>query len=247
LKQLFKKHYLPAAEAFETKDFLKARDEWIRSLVFPVYQEDLKKHRGVVLTLLRPYINDALSKTGGMNVLLTENDFYAAEEKIRAAYENLSELLQKHSWEEAGARILEISKQLEGVKGEETKAPPPPFPQEISLVDSDIREVLLAQAEPAQPSALDWEGLRQDLAEKEKVIQGRSPAALDQIRKDYEEALGFIQNGNWREALTLLQKMDFPPELAEDARAKIVILNKLLETASAGSASPSLDSQEKTG
>lgn len=239
LKRLFEERYLSAAQAFEAQDFLKARDEWIRSLAFPIYKNDAAKHRGVVLTMLRAFVNDTLSKIGAINASLTAKELHAAEEGIRAADEGLQDLLEKGSWEEANAKILEIEKKLEGVEKLPKEAAPPPLPQEIGSVDSDIREVLLAQAARAEPSLPDWESLRRDLAAKEKLIQSRLPGRTEEIRKQYEQALLLIKNKNWQEAKELLQKIDFPEALASDARAKIKVIDKL--------AHPSLDSRGKTG
>jgi len=238
LTQLFQTHYLAAAQAFEAKDYRKARDEWIRSLTFPVYQNNLQRHRGVILTLLRPYINDVLSKIGAMNTALTGRGLGAQEEKIRSAYQGLQELLEKQSWEEANAKILEITKLLEGIEKGPRTVEPPPLPKETGLVDADIQEVLLAQAAPLQPGLPDAHSLRQDLIEKEKVIQSRLPEALEGIRKQYEEALALIKSGNGPEAKELLKKIEYPETLAQDARAKIKILDKLT--------SASLDSKKKS-
>lgn len=239
LTQLFREHYLPAAQAFEAKDFLKARDEWIRSLAFPIYQNDVKKHRGVILTMLRPYVNDILSKIGAINTSLTGGELGAQESKIRMTYQNLQDLLQKESWEEANAVVLELSRQLEEIEKVPKTATPPPLPKEISAVDPDIQDVLLAQAAPIQQSLPDPESLRQDLAAKEKVIQNHLAGAIDLVRKQYETALLLIRNKNWSEARDELQKISFPPALVEDAEAKIKIINQI--------ASPSIDSKEETG
>lgn len=227
LKQLFHDHYLTAAQAFETQEFLKARDEWIRSLTFPVYKNDIGKHRGVILTMLRPFINDTLSKIGAMNASLVGRDLYTKEEEFRTGYEALQDLLQKNSWEEANAKILELTKKLEGIEKQPREVNPPPLPQEIGLVDSDIQEVLLAQIAPVQPSLPDWESLGEDLRAKEKVIQGHVPGAWEAARQHYEEALTLLKNKNWQEAKALLQKIDFPEALAEDARAKVKVIEKL--------------------
>jgi len=227
LIRLFKDHYLPGAQAFEARDFLKARDEWIRSLAFPVYRNHIEKHRGVLLTMLRPYINDTLSKIGAMNASLTGEALYGGEEKIRSAYKTLGDLIEKESWEEAGAQILELTKQLEQLEKIPKAASPPPLPGEISLVDPDIQEVLQAQVSPAEPALPDWARLREDLQAKEKVIQSRLPERMEAVRKQYDEALVQIQNGNWKAARESLQKIDFPSELAGDARAKLEILDKL--------------------
>jgi hypothetical protein len=246
LTELFQQHYLPGAAAFEAKDFLTARDEWIRSLAFPVYRNDVQKHRGVVLTMLSPFVNDTLARIGTMNAMLTEKDVYEAEEKIRLAYDALHDLLQKESWEEASAKLLEIEKGLAGMGKPKQAVRPPPLPQEISLIDPDIREVLLAQMAPAQPGVQDWETFRQDLWAKEKVIRSRVPSTLEAIREQYEQALTLIKNGDWKQARSLLQKIEFPEVLAEDARAKVRILNKSLEGETPAEEGPSLDSGVKT-
>ncbi len=237
LVQLFRQHYVAATAAFEAKNFLQARDEWIRSLTFPIYQNDIKKHRGVVLTMLRPLVNDTLSKIGAMNARLTEKDSFGPEEKIRSDYQAFYNLLQAHSWEEANAKLLELQKELEKAGTAQTTVSPPPLPKETALIDSDIRDVLLTQVAPVQPGVRDWESLRGDFQEKEKIIKSRLPSTLEAVRKQYEDALTLIKAGNWREAKELLQRIDFPDALAEDAKAKIKILDK---------AAASLDSQRKT-
>lgn len=239
LKQLFRGHYAPAAQAFEAQDFLKARDEWIRSLGFPVYRNDVTKHRGVVLTMLRPFVNDTLSKIGSMNTSLVGKDLHTREEEIRSVYENLQDLLGKSAWEEANAKVLELTKKLEGIEKLPQEVNPPGLPKEIELVDADIREVLLAQVAPVQPSLPDWEVLREDLRAKEKIIQNQLPEGWKAVRKQYDQALFLLQNKNWGEAKELFQRIDSPEALAEDARAKIAVIDKLVR--------PSLDSQDKTG
>jgi len=238
LKQLFRDHYVPAAQAFEARDFLKARDEWIRSLRFPIYKNDVAKHRGVVLTMLRPFVNDTLSKIGAMNASLMGKELHANEEEIKSIYEGLQDLLAKDSWEEANAKVLELTKRLEAIEKPPRETTPSPLPQEIAFVDTDIQEVLLAQAAPAQPSLPDWGALREDLRAKEEVVQNHLPGGWETVRKQYEEARLLLQNRNWREAKELLQKIDSPEALAEDARAKIAIIEKLTH--------PSLDSQDET-
>lgn len=248
LEKLFKAHALPAHQAFEAKDYLRARDEWIRSLQFPVYGHDVKKHRGVVLTLLRPYVNDLLSKIGAMNSLLMEKDFYSAEERVEKAYRHFYTLLQNHSWEEAQTALLEVTKELEGIQKAPKPVSAPPLPPEAGSIDEGIRDVLLAQAAPMEPSVLDGEFLRQDLAAKERVVQFRLPETLVRMRQSYDEAVAFLENQNWEEARKLLETVDFPENLADDAKAKIQILERFTQQEPPVSgAPPSLDSGEKSG
>ena len=228
LTQLFKQYYLPATGAFEAKDFLKARDEWIRSLTFPVYQNDIRKHRGVALTMLRPFINDTLAKIGSMNASLTGNDRYALEGKLRASYNDLTDLLAGQSWEEANAKVLDVKNLIAEAEKAPPAANPPPLPKEVALVDQDIREVLLAQVAPAETSAPDWDTLRADLAVKERVIHSHLAVSLEVASKQYESALALIKNRSWAEAKEELTKIDYPEELAQDAQEKIKVLDQLM-------------------
>ncbi len=247
LKKLFQRHYAAAGAAFEAKETLKARDEWIRSLNFPIYQNDVKKHRGVVLTMLRPYVNDTLSRIGAMNALLMEKDLYALEEKIRSSYENLQSALTRRAWDEANAALLEVTRELDGVNQVPKPVQSPPLPEEVAQIDEGIRTVLLAQAASPEPSAPDWESLWQDLSAKERVIQLHLPEFQAQLARPYEEALGFIQGRQWKEAREVLQKIDFPEELVRDAREKVAVLDKLLQMSSGPPEGASLDSEWKSG
>lgn len=245
IKNLFKLHYVTATAAFDQKDFIKARDEWIRSLAFPIYKNNVEKHRGVILTMLRPYINDTLSRIGLLNAILVEKES-SLEAKIKADYGLLLELLQKGLWEEANAKLLELQKDAEHLdKTQGESQAPPPLPKEINLVDADIRQVLLSQAAPTRGINPGWEMLRRDLVEKEQIIQNYLLETLESVQADYRKALSFIESGNWAAAQGLLQNIRFPAELAEDARAKIKILDKLIPLAS--TSPEALDSQRKTG
>ena len=227
LKQLFSTHYVPAARAFEAKDHLKARDEWIRSLAFPIYQNDVQKHRAVILTMFRPFINDTLAKIGSMNASLVGNELFALEGKIKSFYDNLIDLLQKGSWEEANAKILELKGELAQTEKLPKAVNPPALPKELSLVDQDIREVLLAQVAPAETSAPDWDALRGDLASKERVIQSHLLTSLDEAKKQYESALLLIKSRSWEEAKEELKKIEYPEEYVQDAQEKLKVLDQL--------------------
>lgn len=246
LLALFKRHYLAAAQAFEAKDYLRGRDEWIRALTFPVYYEDLAKHRGVALTILRPYINDTLAKIGTMNVMLTEKDVFGTEEKIRASYDVLLDLLQKGSWEEADAKFVELDRMLRTFGNSEKVFLPPAFPSELGRVDPDIQQVILGQANLPAPAQRDWEAFRGDLKAKEAIVRERIPGVLEAAREKYQGALTHIKNGNWREAKELLRTLDAPESLARDAKEKITVLNKVLKSSSTGETAGRLDSGGQT-
>lgn len=229
LREIFKTHSVAATHAFEAKDYLKARDEWIRSLAFPIYQDNVPRHRGVVLTMLRPYINDTLAKIGAMNTSLMGSDLAGFESKIKSDYDHLTSLLKEESWDEANAKILELKIKLQEAGKQVQPSTPPALPPDISKVDTDIREVLLLQVAPAHVSAPDWDTLQQDLAAKERLIQSRLPGAVDEALSNYQAAQLFIKNKSWEQAREELRKIDVPEEWAQDAREKIAVLDQLMQ------------------
>ncbi len=107
LIQHFKENYLASSEPFEQGDWYKAREAWISGLIFPIYDNNIQKHRGVVLTMLKPYINDTLSKIGVSNQILVERSIRYKEEELSQGYEEVVEHIKKEEWG-AALRLLKI-------------------------------------------------------------------------------------------------------------------------------------------
>ncbi len=241
LDQLVKEKYLPAQAAFEQGNLQVARDLWAGSLAFPIYANDVKKHRGVILTMLRPFINDTLSKIGAINNTLVEGKIREKERIITEEYQSLFPLLQSYSWKEALALIQKMESGLRELENpaQEAAAPPPYPPQDIALVDEGIRATLVDLLTPPPQGFADFEPLHQDILAKKNVVLGFLPESLEKSRRYYEAGLERIAKGEWSQAQVELRQIDIPLELLKDAQEKIKILEKLRKA--------ELDSVPKSG
>ena len=153
LERLFTEKYLAADEAFKTGDLAAARDLWIESLAFPAYSKDIQKHRGVALTMLRPFINDTLSKIGAINSVLVERKIREKEQAARRSYEELFGLTRQKFWPEAAATVLTLDRALDQLENPGPLAgAPPPYPAAVSEVDAGIRATLQAISAPPSPA-----------------------------------------------------------------------------------------------
>ncbi len=243
LEKLFAEKYLAGTTAFEQGDLQQARDLWVESLAFPIYANDVKKHRGVVLTMLRPFITDTLAKTGAINNTLVEGNVRQREQKVGEKYQSLFPLLESRAWADVMKAIDDLNHEIsEAEKLNREANAPPPYPKDIGLVDEAIRASLFDLLTPPPAGFADFQPLRSDLDNKKRVVMGFMPEALAKSQELYEQALGMIQKEDWAGALTALKQISFPLELAQDAEEKIKILEKLQranpETAKSGQALP---------
>ena len=240
LLENFKKSYLPAAEAFKNGDSVQARNLWVESLIFPIYADNIQKHRGVVLTMLRPFISDTLSKIAAINSSLVEAKIREREKVLSENYEKFLQAVKQKSWPEASRGISDLEMQMaEFSKPARGETPGPPYPPSIAQVDQDIRATLFELLNVPPPSTADLEPMRRDLQAKKQVVESFLPENAEKSRADYEEGLRLIQTGNWSGAEEKLQAVRFPLSLAKDAGEKIKILKRLQP--------PDLDSGRSAG
>ena len=250
LEDLFKSKYLPAAEAFSaaggsafggnTGDLVRARDQWVESLVFPAYSGDIARHRGVALTMLRPFISDTLSKIGTINSMLAEQKVREKERALFEHYTELASLIEKRSWPEAAAVILKIENKLDALENAaQTAENPPPYPAVVNQVDEGIRATLFDILALPPPAISDIGPIKQDIQAKKKVIESFVPESLNAQQAKYEEALEMIRARDWLAAEKKLREIELPPALVADAREKVRVLKKLEK--------PVLDSGSKSG
>ena len=245
LWKLFELHYLPGAEAFTAGDLMKARNLWIESLAFPIYANDVRKHRGVVLTMLKPFISDTLSKVAAINSSLVDNRVREKEKQIGEAYETLLAAVTGKRWTEALQAAGELEKKMAEAANPETLAGgPAAYPPALSQVDSDIRTTLDALLEVPPPTVADLEPLYKDLWQKRNMIQSLIPENLEKIKKVYEEGLQALQVKDWNRAEKVFSDISGPPELARDAGEKIRLIRKLR---AAGIRANPLDSGAESG
>ncbi len=233
LEALFKAKYLPAVEAFKNGDELQARNLWVDSLAFPIYANDVRKHRGVVLTMIRPFINDTLSKIGAVNTMLVERKIRDKEKNAVGDYEKLLKAIEAKSWKEGSEIASGLQKRLaEFSNPDQLGGAPDSYPDSIHQVDEGIQQTLGGLLGGPPPAIADLEPIREDVYAKKKVVDGFIVENLNAAQAKYNEALDLIANKSWAEAIDKLRTLETPMALAEDAQAKIRILKKMNEASS---------------
>lgn len=229
LYDLFEKKYLAGAEAFKAGNLQLARNLWVESLAFPVYANNPEKHRGVVLTMLRPFINDTLSKIGAINGASVEKGVRAKEQAVVVEYEKLFSLIEKKAWPEALASIGDLNRSLAQFGNPTSLAGgPEEYPAGIAQVDRDLQYSLRALLTVQPPALSDLEPLRMDAQRKKRVIEGLIPENVKAMQQKYDEAMDALARGDWAASEQTLKEVDLPADLYLDAQDKIQVLKKLL-------------------
>lgn len=228
LVELFKTQYLAAADAFAKGEVLAARDLWVGSLAFPLYSKDLKKHRAVALTMLRPFINDTLSKISAMNQSIVDRRKKLQEQALSAEYQKLTGLIAQKKWKEALALIGQMTQEVDLLrKNAVPSEAPPPYPASFGTIDLDLQRPLMDLMTPSPSTTADLQPLQQDLVEKKEVIEMFTEEYLKDVTALYQSALGLIRDGKWAEAAQALGSIQGPQALQQDAAAKLAILQKI--------------------
>lgn len=227
LYDLFKNKYVAASDAFKEGNLLKARNLWAESLTYPIYANDIKKHRGVVLTMHRAFINDTLSKIGAINNSLSEGKARGKEQEITGLYTELLADIDKSAWPEAYGTAVKLQQKLDVFeKSAQADSPIETYPKSVGQVDESIRATLFDLLNVPPPSQADLEPIERDLLLKRKVIESFLPANLEPVKLQYQEALDLIGQSRWTEAESKLKTIAFPISLYQDAQEKIKVLRK---------------------
>ena len=228
LQELFKTQYLAGVEAFTKGDLLAARDLWVGSLEIPLYSEDLRKHRAVALTMLRPFINDTLAKIRAMNQSLVDKGKRAQEEALSAEYQNLSALIAQKQWAGALAAIASLTPRVTQLQqSSKIREAPPSYPASFGNVDQDIQRALMDLMATNPSTLADLQPLQQDLVEKKEVLETFTEDYLKGVMTTYQNAMALIHVQKWGEAIQAFESMAGPRELQEDAARKVAILKKI--------------------
>ena len=232
LEELFKTKYLAASDAFGKGDVLMARNLWVESLAFPLYSTDLKKHRAVALTMLRPFINDTLAKISAMNQSLVDRGKRVKEEAISASYQKLGASIGQKRWGEALVVIDQMAPEVDALrKNSKAAEPPAQYPATFGTIDLDLQRPLMDMMAPNPSSTADLQPLQQDLVEKKEVLQTFTEAYVKNAVAIYQAALGLIREEKWQEAAQSLGSIQGPPAPVQDAAEKMAILGKMLKDA----------------
>jgi hypothetical protein len=231
LEELFKTKYLAATDAFAKGDVLAARNFWVESLAFPLYSTDLKKHRAVALTMLRPFINDTLSKVSAMNQSVVDRAKRVQEEALSGEYQKMSGLIAQKKWTEALTAIGAMTAEVDQLrKNAKPQVAPPPYPEAFGTIDVDLQRPLMDLMTPSPSSTADLQPLQQDLVEKKQVIETFTENYRMNAEAIYRSALELIRAEKWQEAAQTLGSIQGPPALQEDAAVKIAILGKMIKS-----------------
>lgn len=228
LEELFKAKYLAASDAFAKGDVLAARNLWVESLAFPLYSQDLKKHRAVALTMFRPFINDTLSKVSAMNQSVVDRVKKSREQALSVEYQKLTGWIAQKKWTEALTVIAQMISEVDQLrKNAMPQEAPPPYSAAFGTIDLDLQRPLMDLMSPTPSSTADLQPLQQDLVEKKEVIETFTEAYLQKALAIYQTALGLIRDKEWQAAAEALGSIQGPQTLQQDAAGKIAILQKI--------------------
>ena len=226
LEDLFKAKYLAASDAFIKGDLLAARNLWMESLAFPLYSTDLRKHRAVALTMLRPFINDTLSKISTMNQSLADQSKRNQEELLSRNYQKLLGLMAQKKWQEALATIDPMIASVNELRKNAKPQPLPQYPASFASIDLDLQRALMDLMMPNPSSTADLQPLQQDLVEKKEILGTFTEGYVKNVNAIYQSALRLIRDQKWQEAVQALESIPGPRILQEDAAQKIAILKR---------------------
>jgi len=226
LVQLFKEHYLKSNEMLSKGDYEAARLELIQALVFPIYSNNIIHHKAVALVMLQPYINDVLSKIRQLNMYLLMERVKNLIQPVEARYKTVLSLITEKNIDQAFTLVESLENDIESIN-QAAKQTQIDYPPAVAQIDSDIRRGIDLQDEALEPVATGLNSIATDLRLKKKSLSQNLPGSLRATEQEYEKALSAIREQKWQEALLALEKIQFPSELADDARQKEAVIKKL--------------------
>ncbi len=239
LEKLFKEKYLAGETAFDSGDLIRARDAWVEALAFPIYGNDIRLHRGVVLTMLRSYINDTLSKIGAVNSSISEKKIRDQEMVVSQKYQELFPILEKSDWISAADSIRVLDQLLDQLENPSVVGEaPPPYPAAVAQIDEGIRATLQGIQEVPRAPVSSFNALRVDLHQKLSLAQSFQADRMAEIQTQYDQALDAISRSDFAQAEKLLHEIDYPLAVYQDAQEKIRILRKLQASAISSDSTP---------
>ncbi len=231
LNRIFEKNYQAAMKAFDQGDYRLTRTHFIDSLSFPVYRNNRQLYRAVVLVMLRPFINDVIGKIAILNQYLVGQNYLSEVNSIFSTYQALFPVLELQEWEKVLSMITELKDQVNAFEQKPKDQAVPP-PASFAALDPEIQSAVQTEASPKPEAAINLKALTVDLDLKEKVVRSNTAEELTGIQKRYQQALLLIGEGNWEEARNILRSIEFPPELVEDVKTKLEIIDKILALSS---------------
>jgi len=225
IQELFQKNYAIAYDLFLEGKIQRARDAYVASLGLPIYENNVRKHRAVVLTMLRNFLNDTIAKIGAMNFALARQSVSGKDAEIGTAYAALQQQIRARQWNDARESIKKIEAILpESAVSDVLQAPP--YTKGFEMVDADIQPVLFRLLQvPAWTFNLSE--LKSDLEVKKTLLAQLSDPDRKSSLESYGKAMVEIQARAWNKALPFLQAVKSPAELKQDAETKVSLIGRL--------------------
>ena len=233
LEKLFEEHYVKAAAAAQAGNYGEARNELLYALHFPIYANDVKKHRAVALVMMKDYIDDVLMKVRSLNALVLAHELNESMHKLQTDYESLFDLIESKDWDRAFQYAGTLEEEA-GSVDQKSRQLQTQYPEIVSEIDPDIRRGLDRQDEFLTPISTGLKSLLADLKIKKTVFKQNTAQAVQAAKVQYDAAMQAIQSEKFQEALEAFGTVQFPHELAQDARQKESILQKILSPDFAG-------------
>ncbi|HLD56635.1 MAG TPA: hypothetical protein VJA00_03350 [Candidatus Omnitrophota bacterium] len=225
VKKTFEKYYPSAVEAYEKGDHVSARDLFLKSLAFPIYRNDPRRHRAIALVILRPYLNDVIGKIAILNQYLMSQRLTTEVDSISRSYQALFPVLELQEWDRASQMMTDLKRQMDAFENRPSEEPVDYGPSFV-LLDPEIRTAIQIEAQPKPEAVVNLKTLTVDLNLKEKVVRQNKTEELLQVQKQYEEISRSLETGDLEAARDRLKGIEFPPELFDDARAKIALIDQ---------------------
>ena len=227
LDDLFAKTYATAYDLFLAGKIQQARDAYVSSLGFPIYNNDVRKHRAVVLTMMRSFVNDTIAKIGSMNFALARQVSSGVAEQVGSAYEVLQQQIRASQWSESLNSIEKIETLLPAPDAMSPTLQAPTYVAGFEKIDGDVQAALLKLLQvPAW--TFDLNEFKSDLDVKKSLLLKLTDSERKNSVESYHRALEKIQTKNWSEAVALLREIKQPDELKSDADQKISLIEKLI-------------------
>jgi len=230
LADLFEKTYATAYDLFLNGRIQQARDAYVASLSFPVYVNDVRKHRAVVLTMMRGFLNDTIAKIGALNFTLARQGTQSQSEQAGLEYARFQGLIRESKWNDAMASLEKLEALLPENPQAAQVSQAPPYGPEFTKIDDDMKPSLTRLLQvPAWP--FDVNALKGDLSVKKMIlIPLTDPERKPSIQK-YREAMRLIESKSWLAAAKLLKEVKSPEDLAQDADDKLRLIERLISAA----------------
>lgn len=226
LKKTFEKNYLAGGDAFEAENYELARELFIRSLSFPVYQNDPERYRAVVLVMLRPYINDVIGKVAVLNQYFLRHSSVGEFQSIFSSYEELFGLFESREWARALESLRELKARIERFESRPQEGLVP-YPRSLGEIDTELQNAIRTEAAPKADAVVSWKAMLIDLGLKKEMIEHNLPESLRKAQTEFDAAVQFLNEGHWEQAEQKLRTIEYPAELVHEARKKLALMDQL--------------------